>query len=475
MKSLMKNSVFNTLYTILNLAFPLIISTYVARVLLPDGVGKVAYAQTIVAYFVMLAMLGIPNYGLREISKVRDDFERKSKLFSELVAMNAVSTIIALILFIIMIVNVESFYSQYLLFGACGSLIFFNLFNIDWLYQGEEEYEYIVFRSICVKIITLILIFFLVNDTGDIVIYAMLLTFATAGNYFFNLYHAKKYVKLRFNNIRFKQHFKPVIIMAIGVLLSSIYGKIDITMHKSMASDTNIGYYSYANKIIEICITICTSITAVFMPRLSYYYKYDKEKFYVLLKTGTDILSLVTFPMCIGVYILAPELIYILFGQDFVHAALTVRVLSILVLIKSYGNLLCFQLVMCTGNEKERIPATAIGSTANIVFNWWLIPIWLELGAAVATVISELVVNGYQFVQMKKKLNFKISLLPITQSCISAIFMGGACMLLKGFNCSVYIYTLLAFLVGGGVYIMCNILLGNKLLIEMFNKVFKHH
>lgn len=70
-KSMLKNSVFNIIYTASNILFPFITSIYVSRILLPVGVGKVASAQNIASYFVTAAALGLPSYGVREFAKVR--------------------------------------------------------------------------------------------------------------------------------------------------------------------------------------------------------------------------------------------------------------------------------------------------------------------------------------------------------------------------------------------------------------------
>ena len=59
--SLAKNSIFNVCYQLLNVIFPLISASYVARVLMPSGVGLVAMAQNWVAYFVIFASLGYPQ------------------------------------------------------------------------------------------------------------------------------------------------------------------------------------------------------------------------------------------------------------------------------------------------------------------------------------------------------------------------------------------------------------------------------
>ena len=58
-KSLVKNAFYNVVYKCLNVLFPLVSIMYVSRVLLPTGVGKVASAQNIIAYFVILASLGL--------------------------------------------------------------------------------------------------------------------------------------------------------------------------------------------------------------------------------------------------------------------------------------------------------------------------------------------------------------------------------------------------------------------------------
>ena len=64
-KSIFKNSAFNVAYKLLNVLFPMITAVYVARVLMPAGVGKVSYAQNILTYFVVVASLGIHTYGAR--------------------------------------------------------------------------------------------------------------------------------------------------------------------------------------------------------------------------------------------------------------------------------------------------------------------------------------------------------------------------------------------------------------------------
>lgn len=97
MKSLFKNSIYFVGYRLINVIYPLITATYVSRVLKPAGVGEAALAQNIVIFLVAVALLGIPNYGVREISKTSEnDIDR---LFTELFLINFVSTLIISILY----------------------------------------------------------------------------------------------------------------------------------------------------------------------------------------------------------------------------------------------------------------------------------------------------------------------------------------------------------------------------------------
>lgn len=132
----MKNSIYNVIYTVANILFPFLTSIYVSRILLPVGVGRVASAQNIASYFVTIAALGLPSYGVREFAKVREKEGERNKLFTELLLLNVISTSFAVIGYFILVFANGGFHGEWLLYAACGLAIFFNYLNIDWMYQG---------------------------------------------------------------------------------------------------------------------------------------------------------------------------------------------------------------------------------------------------------------------------------------------------------------------------------------------------
>lgn len=71
--------------------------------------GKIAFATSIVSYFSMFAMLGIPVYGIRACAKVRDNKERLSRVVHELLTINFITSIITILMIILSLILVPKF------------------------------------------------------------------------------------------------------------------------------------------------------------------------------------------------------------------------------------------------------------------------------------------------------------------------------------------------------------------------------
>lgn len=470
-KSLTKNSIYNIIYTVANIFFPFLTSIYVSRILLPIGVGRVASAQNIASYFVTIAALGLPSYGVREFAKVREYSSQKNKLFTELVLLNFISTTVAVIGFFCLLFINDGFNGEWHLYFASGLSIFFNYINLDWMYQGLEEYGYITGRSVVIKTISFVALFFFVKTRNAYVYYALISSLATGGNYVFNVIHARKFVKFDFFHIELKKHLKPVLLIAFIIFLSSIYSKIDITMLNAMATDESVGYYTYAQKTVNIIITMSNAVTTALLPRLSFYYDNDREAFYNLLDKAFQVLCLIAVPLCVGLALVAPQVVSFLYGKAFTPAVLTIQLMCPLILIKGFGDLFCYQLVYSTKSEKIILPASASASVINIAANAALIPSMLQNGAVIASVFSELVTNLVQFIYMKKKIKFTLNISVLLKSLGTTLLMTVCVISVMQIRVSNALGLFLEIGCGGIVYIIANYLLKNSLLLELFYKI----
>lgn len=386
------NGLFFAGYRVLNILFPLITSVYVARVLLPSGTGRVAYAQNVVTYFTLLASLGLPTYGTREIARNLSSGERYNETFFELVSINTISTTICVIAYYMLCFMIPSFRNDLQLYLVAGLAIVLNYFNIDWLYQGREEYKYIAIRGFLIKALSVILLFFVVKKQSDYVAYAGIYCLVLGGNNFVNCIGLKRRIHFTKTKLNLKKHLKFIIILFTTTIAIELYTMLDTTMLGIMCSDRVVGYYSYAMKTTKIIITVLTAATTVLLPRLSSTYHISKERYKSLANKGIEFLFSVSIPISAYMYFNAYDIVVFLYGNHYENAVETLKILALLIPFISFSTYLGAQ-ILCSANcEKDMLVAVSIGAITNVLMNAVLIPQFYQNGAAIASVTSEFMV-----------------------------------------------------------------------------------
>lgn len=467
-RSLAVNSIYSVFYKLLNVLFPLITATYAARTLLAEGVGKVSFAQNVVQYFVVIAALGIPNYGIREIAKRQDDQAATDKVFTELFLINAVSTAACVAVYYGMILSFDYFAEHRLLFITVGLSLIMNFFNVDWFYQGKEEYGYIAARSFTVKLLSLVALFLLVRDTGDFTMYALIHSLAIAGNYLFNVVNLRGRVKLCFKGIHIRPHLKPVLILLASSISIELYTLLDTTMLGMWCADEIVGYYNNATKLARIINSIISSIALVLLPRLSYYYSNGKmDEFSSVADRVLKILTVLAIPAVVGVALLADTMIPVLFGASFLPAVVTLRILSVLVMAVALNNFFGTQILMTVGEEKKLLISVMIGAVVNMTLNALLIRTYQHNGAAFASAISEICVLLATMLFAKKYIRFSFKLRYWGTVLLSTAAMVGAVLAVKWLALPVVAELLLGVAAGAGVYFLAGALLRNESVLEI--------
>ena len=402
-KSVSKNSIFYLIYTSLNVIFPFITGVYVSHVLLEGAIGEVEAARNIAQYFVILAYLGIPTYGLREIAKAKNDKESLNKVFSELAIINFISTIVFLVIYIGVIIAVPSYRSNVLLYLITGGSVALNVLNITWLYEGLEEFSFICVRNLIFKILCFAGLIIFVRKSDDYLIYAAITVVGTAGNYLLNVFRARKHVRFTFKNLNLKRHMKSILFLVVVNLAIEIYTLVDITMLKFLSKNENIAYYSYGSKIYKIFINLLNSFTMVVVPRITSFYKEKKkDEFNHLISKTLKVIILLSVPMIIGTYFVSDYLIVAIYGPSYIKSSQVLKILSVLFFVSPVGYLLGSRIMLVVGKENKMVYPVLIGAAVNIIANYFLIKQFQETGAAMASVISEMVV-AFTYIMFSKK------------------------------------------------------------------------
>lgn len=467
--SLAKNSMFNVVYQLVLVLVPLINSMYVSRVVLPDALGGVSVANNLVSYFVALAPLGIPAYGVREIAKAGDDRRARSVVFSELLIINFVSTLVFLTVYAVCVTVMygTAVPELYLIFG---SLIIANALNVEWLFQGIERYDFISIRGTVVRTACLLLTVLLVKSPSDVYVYASITCLGTFANYIVNVFCLRRSVDFTLKGLSFARHLRPVAVLAGTNVLFSLYTKIDITMMGFLCSSSIVAYYAYAYNAEEIAKTLCVAITNVYLPRLSYEFKNDAKEFSRLVQQSMDLNVFIALPMCLGVFILAPKVVIVLFGDAFTPASLTLQLFALLIFAKSVGNVI-YQTTIATGNERYQLVAYTCGVVVNIVLNAILIPLFAQNGAVVATVVTEVTLDLVLWVCLRRYLQVRFTarfvlstLVALGAMCATVV----ACDTLIASNLPCIAVAVLAAVV---VYAAVGVLLKNEVALMFLRKL----
>lgn len=397
-KSIKQNTVYNMLKTFSSIVFPLITFPYVSRVLNPVGIGRYNFSNTYVSYFSLLASLGITTYAIRECAAVRDDHEKLEKFSSQIFSINICTMIIAyVILFFSLLVSrrLDSYRNLIIVFS---SNILFTIAGADWINSAFEDFRYITFRTFGMQCVSLICIFIFVRKPSDVMNYALITVLASGGANFLNMFYRRKFCRIRFTKkMDWRKHMPGIMMLFVMLLAQTIFSNTDITMLGLMVGDREVGLYSTAVKIMNIINQVLASIVWVILPRASVYYeKHQIDDFNALMRKILEYMVGLGFPIVVGTIELAPQIVELIGGKEYLDATLSLRILMVSLGISLVGGSFIGNVIMLsTKKEKHFMNACLIAAVVNVILNYFLIKLFHQYGAAIATSASSVIIFLY--------------------------------------------------------------------------------
>lgn len=393
-KSIKVNFIMNAILTMSSFVFPLLTFPYVSRILLPEGMGKVAMATAVVAYFALLARLGIPMYGIRACAEVRDDKAQLSKVVHELFLINLGMTVFSYLLFFGTVFAVPAFRTEAVLYFIIGSTLFFETIGVEWLYKGLEEYSYITYRSIFFKIVALAATFLLVHTKADYIKYGAITILAASASNLLNLYNLRKYITFKpFSEYSFKLHVKPIFIFFATTCAIVIYTQLNTVILGLLKTNADVGLYDSAMKIKNILVSVVTALGAVLLPRASYYVKQGLfEDFAKITEKAIHFVCILALPLVAYFTLFATNGIHFLSGKLFDGAILPMQFILPTIFLIGLTNVIGIQVLVPLGKEKEVFYSVAGGGVIDLAACLLLIPGYAVVGAAISNLLAELTV-----------------------------------------------------------------------------------
>lgn len=463
----------NFILTASNFIFPLISFPYVSRVLAATGTGKVAFATSVVSYFSMVAALGIPTYGIREVAKARDNEEKLCKITQELFFMHFIMSLIISCVFLLSLFLIPRFQKDFILFLVIGTSIVLEALGVNWFYSGLEQYSYITNRSIVFKGLSIVLMFLCIHSESDYVLYGAISVFSAAGSNIWNFMRLRKFVSLApIKTLNFRQHIRPILILFSQTVTITIYTNLDTIMLGFMKGDYQVGLYNATIKIKNIMVSLVTSLGSVLLPRLSFYIKNgEKELFTELIQKSLNFVLVLATPVVLFLILYAQDSVLFIAGHGFRDAGRVMQILSPTILFIGLSNISAMQILMPFNKEKYILYSAILGALVDLTLNSIFIPKYGAAGAAIGTVVAELLVVFFQYGLLK---DYFFKMISNIQGIKIIMALLGACFV-SLFAIQAIDGTFLRLLVAGtsffGIYGIILLILREKFLTSMIKSL----
>lgn len=379
-----------------------------ARYLGIQAFGEFNFSRTFAELFIVLADFGIAKLTIRELSRT---LKNKKGYVSNAIIIKAGLALLStcLVLIIVSFLNKNAVILQGII--LFNFVVIFNAFNEFFfsIYKANEKMELVAkfnfFKTLAIFILVLIAVFLKLSIPFIILGWLIPSFFTTILNY---VKIKRKFyeIKLDVNKKTSLYIIKESWPLAFGMIFTTIYVKIDTVMLSFIQNDYQVGLYSSAYKIVLALQGILFVIHHSLLPRMSnLYFKNDFKKYKLLISKTIKISFLLLFPLFIVLSLFSKLILTIAYGQEFSQAYLALIILLWNVFI-IYFSVFWGNSLQVAGRQKRWMYAVGVGAFVNIILNIVLIKAYGYLGAAVATILTEILVFVIMYLWNDSRIKF---------------------------------------------------------------------
>lgn len=376
---------------VLRMGVGLFVGVWIARYLGPEQFGLLSFATAFIGLFGAIAGLGLQGIVVRAI--VRDPACKEETLGTAAV-LQFIGGLLAygLIIGTIFWLRPDDTLAKALV-AILGSMMLFKASEVAvYWFESQVQSKYTVWVQNCsflvfaaIKVVLILnnapLIAFAWATLGEALVVALLMIVMLG-------LRGPRLPQLRFTLVRARGLLAdswPLLLSGIAIV---IYMKIDQIMLGQMLGDEAVGIYSAAVRISEIWYFIPMVIVASVFPAILEAKKRSEELYYARLKSLFDLMSLISIPVAVVMTFLSPFVVGILFGDAYAEAG-TVLAIHIWASVFVFLGVASSKWFLVENLQRLMFFRTFLNGLINIVLNYFLIPRYGAVGAAVALVIAQ--------------------------------------------------------------------------------------
>ena len=263
-------------------------------------------------------------------------------------------------------------------------------------------------------------------------------------------------------------HLRATLTLFVPTIATTIYTALDKTMLNNITgSMTENGYYEQANKISKMVLMLVTSLGTVMLPRIGRAFSENKkDEVKALLYKSFQFVWFIGLALCFGLIGIARNFSPWFFGPGYEKVPYLIMIMATLLPIIGLSNVIGIQYLVTTKRESLLTRSVCIGAAANFVMNMILIHQLYSYGAAIASVISEVIITAVQLYFIRNELSIPKIFSLSWKYLISAVCMLIVLLLMDARLSVSFMHTMIMIVTGFIVYMVLLVLMRDEMVWE---------
>jgi len=390
--------------------------------------GTLSFALAFTGIFSVFMDLGLNTYTIREVA-------RKKSLAEDYIAnISLIKILLGLITFVLIIIiayilgynqqtiQIVAFIALYTIFSAFSQLFYA-------VFQANEKMEYPSLGNIISSILLLIGVFSAIYYGFNIYQFSQIYTITGAIVLFYAIlmYSVRfSFPKIKFDWNLWKSLIKEAWPFAITGISINLYLYIDTIILSLIQGQEAVGFYNAAYRLIMVLLFIPVIFNNALFPLMSKFFISSKEALNLTFDKLFKIMILIGFPIGIETVLIANKVINLIYGSQYQGAVIALQILiwsTFLIFARSP-----FERLLESSNKQLSVTKIfVLGGSFNAISNIILIPLFSYVGAALITVLTDVLVLGLLIFSVKKSTGMEISKntkTSLVKICIASLIMG---------------------------------------------------
>lgn len=393
-QSLLKNFIFLFFLQGLNYILPLLTIPFLIHNLGIEKFGLLSFSTALITYFVILSDYGFNLSATKEIALNQSNNEKISEIFSTVLFLKFILTVIGFIILNLIIIS-SDFFTRYWFIHELNFLYVIGqmLFPI-WLFQGLECMKQIAIINAIFKILLTVSIFLFIKEKSNFWLVPFLTGFYSILAGLFSLifiYHKFK-ISFHVKNIKNPMHYLKdswyFFISNLGVNLYLNSGTLILGL---LTNNIIVGNYAIAEKIMLALRGVVGIIFQVTYPRACKTHKLSLISFFkkIFIPIG-----IILFFLCLFIFIFSDKLILLISSSNIIasDASFMLKILSFIPFIVAL-NIPAYQMLLILNLKKSYTIILTFGSLINITLNFLIGAILQGYGIALALIVTEVFIT----------------------------------------------------------------------------------